>query len=91
MVSAQVLCHPLGSNPGEDMDVCKCIVPSRHGGTLNSCRDASSLVRLLEGDERSEAPDPPTGCSLSNLGWNQAKLYCNLYGAQGYGQQQAYI
>ncbi|GFW60450.1 transposable element Tcb2 transposase [Trichonephila clavipes] len=26
----------LGSNPGEVMDVCKCIVPSRHGGTLNS-------------------------------------------------------
>ncbi|GFX39095.1 poly polymerase [Trichonephila clavipes] len=25
-----------GSNPGEDMDVCKCIVPSRPGGTLNS-------------------------------------------------------
>ncbi|GFU57345.1 hypothetical protein TNCV_3635301 [Trichonephila clavipes] len=27
----------LGSNPGEDMDVCsKCIVPLWHGGTLNS-------------------------------------------------------
>ncbi|GFU55653.1 hypothetical protein TNCV_1649661 [Trichonephila clavipes] len=26
----------LGSNPGEDMDACKCIVPSRHGDTLTS-------------------------------------------------------
>ncbi|GFX36052.1 hypothetical protein TNCV_4215741 [Trichonephila clavipes] len=26
------------------MDVCKCIVPLRHGGTLNSCRAASLLV-----------------------------------------------
>ncbi|GFU88754.1 hypothetical protein TNCV_4444311 [Trichonephila clavipes] len=34
----------LGSNPGEDMDVCKCTVPSRHGGTLNSRRAASPLI-----------------------------------------------
>ncbi|GFX73564.1 hypothetical protein TNCV_2342691 [Trichonephila clavipes] len=27
-----------GSNPGKGMDVCKCLVPSWHGGTLNSCR-----------------------------------------------------
>ncbi|GFW97097.1 adipocyte plasma membrane-associated protein [Trichonephila clavipes] len=33
------------------MDVCKCIVPSRHGGTLNSCRATSPLVRLVEGEE----------------------------------------
>ncbi|GFY10661.1 hypothetical protein TNCV_2194821 [Trichonephila clavipes] len=39
----------LGSNPGEDMDVCKCIVPSWHGGTLNSRRAASPLVKLVEG------------------------------------------
>ncbi|GFX56177.1 hypothetical protein TNCV_3062631 [Trichonephila clavipes] len=25
----------LGLNPGEGMNVCKCIVPSRHGDTLN--------------------------------------------------------
>ncbi|GFU62805.1 hypothetical protein TNCV_4278891 [Trichonephila clavipes] len=30
----------LGSNPEEDMDVCKCTVPSRHGGTLNSRRES---------------------------------------------------
>ncbi|GFX59846.1 integrase catalytic domain-containing protein [Trichonephila clavipes] len=34
------------------MDVCKCIVPSRHGGTLNCRRAASPLERLEEGKER---------------------------------------
>ncbi|GFW26643.1 uncharacterized protein TNCV_2850331 [Trichonephila clavipes] len=47
----------MGSNPGEDMDVCLCVVPSRHGGTLNSHRAASPLVRLMEEEERWEAPD----------------------------------
>ncbi|GFU16470.1 hypothetical protein TNCV_836451 [Trichonephila clavipes] len=42
----------LGSNPGEDMDVCKCIVPLRHGGILNSRRAASPFVRLVEEKER---------------------------------------
>ncbi|GFW22434.1 uncharacterized protein TNCV_1431851 [Trichonephila clavipes] len=46
-----------GSNPGEDMDVCKCIVSLRHGGTLNRRQAASSLVRLVEGEERWEATD----------------------------------
>ncbi|GFW21201.1 uncharacterized protein TNCV_1948251 [Trichonephila clavipes] len=50
----------LGSNPGEDMGVCKCIVPARHGGTLNSRRAASPLVRLVEGEERWEATDLTT-------------------------------
>ncbi|GFX86248.1 uncharacterized protein TNCV_2561301 [Trichonephila clavipes] len=44
----------LGSNPGEDMDVCKCITPSWHGDTLNSRRATSPLVRLVEGEERWE-------------------------------------
>ncbi|GFT15769.1 hypothetical protein TNCV_4943191 [Trichonephila clavipes] len=43
----------LGLNPGEDMDVFICTVPSRHEGTLNSRRAASHLVRLMAGDERS--------------------------------------
>ncbi|GFT67208.1 uncharacterized protein TNCV_783581 [Trichonephila clavipes] len=47
----------LGSNPGEAMDVCKCIVPSRHGNTLNNRRAASPLVRLVARDERWETPD----------------------------------
>ncbi|GFU05822.1 transposon Tf2-6 polyprotein [Trichonephila clavipes] len=40
----------LGSSPGEDLDVCKCIVPSRHGHALNSRRAASLLSRLVEGE-----------------------------------------
>ncbi|GFX80231.1 hypothetical protein TNCV_2642471 [Trichonephila clavipes] len=44
----------LGSNPGKDMDVCKCIVPSRHGGTLNRRRVTSPLVRLVEGEKRNQ-------------------------------------
>ncbi|GFX29555.1 hypothetical protein TNCV_4776271 [Trichonephila clavipes] len=39
----------MGLNPGEDMDICECIVPSQHGGTLNSRRDANPLVRLVGG------------------------------------------
>ncbi|GFS64435.1 hypothetical protein TNCV_3955961 [Trichonephila clavipes] len=41
----------LGSSPGEDMDVCKCIVHLKHGGTLNNRRVVSPLVRLVEGEE----------------------------------------
>ncbi|GFV40326.1 hypothetical protein TNCV_4900451 [Trichonephila clavipes] len=47
----------LGSNPGEVMDVCKCIVPARHGGTLNSHRATSPLVRLVEREDRWETSD----------------------------------
>ncbi|GFV03356.1 uncharacterized protein TNCV_4019531 [Trichonephila clavipes] len=54
----------MGSNPGEDMDVCKCILPSRHGGTLNNRRAASPLVRLVEWEEKWEAPDHPRVFSL---------------------------
>ncbi|GFT15946.1 hypothetical protein TNCV_3315121 [Trichonephila clavipes] len=71
----------MGSNPGVDMDVCKCIVPSRHGCTLNSRRAASPLVRLRKG-KRSGDLWPPPECSPSKLGWNRAKSYCHLHGAQ---------
>ncbi|GFV47107.1 DUF4817 domain-containing protein [Trichonephila clavipes] len=61
----------LGSNLGEeDMDVYKCIVPVRHGGTihLNNHRAASHLLRLVEGQEIWEIPRVyslkiPTGLS----------------------------
>ncbi|GFT72676.1 hypothetical protein TNCV_755811 [Trichonephila clavipes] len=33
------------------MDVCKCVGPLQHEGTLNSRRAASPLVRLVEGEE----------------------------------------
>ncbi|GFW91489.1 transposable element Tcb2 transposase [Trichonephila clavipes] len=42
-------------NPGEGMNVCKCVVPWRHGCTLQNRRPASPLVRLVEGKQRSEA------------------------------------
>ncbi|GFU89993.1 uncharacterized protein TNCV_2438801 [Trichonephila clavipes] len=64
LATLTVLPLELGSNPGEETDVCKCIVPSRHGGTLNSRRAASSLVRLVEGEKRWEAPDHPREFSL---------------------------
>ncbi|GFU40111.1 uncharacterized protein TNCV_3767761 [Trichonephila clavipes] len=57
----------LGSNPGEDMGVCKCIVPVRHGDTLNSRRAASPLVRLVEGEEKWEASNQPQ--SVLPLNW----------------------
>ncbi|GFV33558.1 uncharacterized protein TNCV_4566731 [Trichonephila clavipes] len=53
------------------MDVCKCIVPSRHGGSLISRRAASPLVWLVEGEERWEASDHPPGVLLQNCGGNQ--------------------
>ncbi|GFW90190.1 hypothetical protein TNCV_1790111 [Trichonephila clavipes] len=47
----------MGSNSGESMDVCKCIVPLWQEGTLNSHRAASSLTRLVEREESWEAFD----------------------------------
>ncbi|GFU80268.1 uncharacterized protein TNCV_3520451 [Trichonephila clavipes] len=38
----------LGSNPGEDTDVCKCIVPSRYGGTVNSRRATSPFKEDIQ-------------------------------------------
>ncbi|GFW85547.1 hypothetical protein TNCV_851991 [Trichonephila clavipes] len=35
----------MGSSPGEGMDVCKCVVHVRYGGTLNSRRATNPLVR----------------------------------------------
>ncbi|GFS72748.1 cullin-4A [Trichonephila clavipes] len=64
----------LNSNPGEDMDVCKCVVPSRHGGTLKSCRAARLLVRLLEEKERWEAPYHTQGALSQN--WGETKINC---------------
>ncbi|GFX07827.1 hypothetical protein TNCV_4160961 [Trichonephila clavipes] len=49
------------------MDVCKSIVPLRHGGTLNSRRTSSPLVRLVEEKERWESSDDP------QLGYNLDK------------------
>ncbi|GFU32616.1 hypothetical protein TNCV_4876701 [Trichonephila clavipes] len=53
-----VVLQGLGSSTREGMGVCKCIVPSRHGGALNSSRAASFLVSLVEGKERRRATSP---------------------------------
>ncbi|GFS67527.1 hypothetical protein TNCV_1419981 [Trichonephila clavipes] len=69
----------LGLDAGECIDVCKCIVPSRHGGTLNSRRAANPHLRLVEEEESWKTHRE---CSLSKLEWNRAKSYCHLHGAQ---------
>ncbi|GFS84512.1 uncharacterized protein TNCV_4606851 [Trichonephila clavipes] len=51
----------LSLSPGEGMDVYKCIVPLQHGGTINSHRAESPLLRLVEGKERWEASDHRQG------------------------------
>ncbi|GFW14311.1 cullin-4A [Trichonephila clavipes] len=56
----------LGLNPGKGMDVCKCIVPPRHGGTLNSHLAASHLVRLVEEEGKWEVPDHSQGVLPQN-------------------------
>ncbi|GFT91017.1 uncharacterized protein TNCV_2008611 [Trichonephila clavipes] len=50
------------------MDVCKCIVPLWYGGTLNSLRATSHLVRLVEWIDRWEAPGHPWGFLPLNWG-----------------------
>ncbi|GFV51566.1 hypothetical protein TNCV_3729371 [Trichonephila clavipes] len=72
----------LGSKAGESMDVCKCLVPLKHG-TSNSHRAASPLVKLVEGEERWETPNN-SRYSPSKLGFNQGKLYRHLQDAQSY-------
>ncbi|GFV20083.1 uncharacterized protein TNCV_4193821 [Trichonephila clavipes] len=73
------------------MGVCKCVVPSRQGGTLNSRRAASPLIRVVEGEERWETSDHPPGVLPENWGGTEqnrivtcmvlkAKAVTNLYG-----------
>ncbi|GFU67532.1 hypothetical protein TNCV_3239791 [Trichonephila clavipes] len=58
----------LGSNPGEDMDACKCIVNSRHGVTLNSCRVSSPLLWLDKWKGELGDPDHPQSALPQNWG-----------------------
>ncbi|GFV96221.1 hypothetical protein TNCV_1871811 [Trichonephila clavipes] len=46
------------------------LVPSRHGGTLNSRRASSPLVRLMYGEERWAVPDHSQGVLSQKLGGN---------------------
>ncbi|GFW00747.1 uncharacterized protein TNCV_2305201 [Trichonephila clavipes] len=59
-----------------DMDVCKCIVPSRHEDNLNSRRTVNPHVRLVEGEESWEAPDPSQGVLRQN--WGATKQNCTV-------------
>ncbi|GFS51569.1 uncharacterized protein TNCV_549831 [Trichonephila clavipes] len=62
----------LGLNPEEGTDVCKCIVPLRHGGTINSLRATCLLVRLVEREDRWKDPDPLQGVLPQN--WRGTEL-----------------
>ncbi|GFV00348.1 hypothetical protein TNCV_3643261 [Trichonephila clavipes] len=66
------------------MDVRKCVVPLWHGGTLNSRRATSPLVRLAVGGPIIGRPMITPRHSPSKLRWNRAKSYCHLHGAQSY-------
>ncbi|GFW38303.1 uncharacterized protein TNCV_1331561 [Trichonephila clavipes] len=50
------------------MDVCKCIVPARHGGTLNIRQATSPLVRLVDGEGRWKTFVHPQSVLLLNWG-----------------------
>ncbi|GFY09231.1 cullin-4A [Trichonephila clavipes] len=63
----------LGSNPEEDMDVCNCIVSSRHWGILNSRRTLSHLVNVVEGKEV-VAPNHPLCVLPQNRGETELSL-----------------
>ncbi|GFV72520.1 hypothetical protein TNCV_2763841 [Trichonephila clavipes] len=82
-----------GLNPGEGMDVCKCIVPVRHGGTRNIHPAASPLVRLVEGEERFPCLNWGGGVAIYHLfgEFRRANSYCHLYAAHGQGQRHAYL
>ncbi|GFX01165.1 uncharacterized protein TNCV_4581311 [Trichonephila clavipes] len=61
-----------GSNPEEGMDVCKYIVPVRHGSTPNGLRATRHLVRLVEGKLRWETSDHLQG--VLPLNWGRTEL-----------------
>ncbi|GFX74757.1 uncharacterized protein TNCV_3121861 [Trichonephila clavipes] len=69
--SLVLIYHPtagLVSNPKEGMDVCKYIVLSRNGSTLNSHRAVRPLVRSVEVEERWDAPVLLQGVLPQNWG-----------------------
>ncbi|GFU80099.1 uncharacterized protein TNCV_579791 [Trichonephila clavipes] len=55
-------------------DVCKRIVSSQHRGTLNCCRTASPLGKLVE--EKGEASGHPQGFLPPN--WGETKPNCTF-------------
>ncbi|GFS84176.1 hypothetical protein TNCV_2365401 [Trichonephila clavipes] len=63
----------LVSNFGEGMDVCKYLVPVRHGGTLNIRRAENPLERLVEREEGQGTPRSPLGDFPSKSGGTELK------------------
>ncbi|GFW98081.1 neurexin-3 [Trichonephila clavipes] len=68
-----------GLNPGEGIDVCLCIVPSRHGSTPNRHRAAHPLVW----GKKVGCPDHLQSV-LSWVAEMRQKTYCHLHGAQNH-------
>ncbi|GFU44426.1 uncharacterized protein TNCV_1505591 [Trichonephila clavipes] len=66
------------------MDVCKCIVPLRHGDTLNSRQATSPLMRLVAGDERWEVSTHPQGFLPQNWGGTELNrtITCMVFKAK---------
>ncbi|PRD21195.1 UNVERIFIED_CONTAM: hypothetical protein NCL1_52514 [Trichonephila clavipes] len=60
------------------------VTDMRGGGTLNSLRAASSLVRLMEGEEKWEAPVHFQGVLPQNWNGIEPQSFWHLYGAQSY-------
>ncbi|GFV56591.1 uncharacterized protein TNCV_1247861 [Trichonephila clavipes] len=58
----------MASIPGEGMNICKRIMLLGHGGTLNSYRATSPLVRLVEREKRWKTSDQPQGVIPQNYG-----------------------
>ncbi|GFV59504.1 hypothetical protein TNCV_2825441 [Trichonephila clavipes] len=71
-------CKQEHSNPLEGMCVCQCTVPFWYVGILNSRRAASPFVRLIQMEERWEAPDHLQDVLPQNCGCNRATSYCHL-------------
>ncbi|GFT73524.1 hypothetical protein TNCV_4021321 [Trichonephila clavipes] len=55
---------------------------AKHGGTPNSRRAKSPLLRFMEGEERWVALTTSRVFSLKKMAENRAKSYCHLYGTQ---------
>ncbi|GFW47734.1 uncharacterized protein TNCV_2829241 [Trichonephila clavipes] len=71
------------------MDVWKCIVPSQHGGTVNSGQAASPLERLVEREERWETLDHLQDVLPQNWGGTEQTrtVTCVVLKAEGYDRR----
>ncbi|GFW93679.1 uncharacterized protein TNCV_4542061 [Trichonephila clavipes] len=73
------------------MDVCKCIVTSRHGGTPNRRRAASPFVRLVEGEERWETSDHPQSVLPLNWGGTEPNHAISCMGLKATGNDKRHL